>query len=686
MLRTILPLALVSCTLSAQAAAKSLTLHVATNGNDAWSGRLAAPAKDRRDGPLATLAKALKSAREARANLNEAPDAVTILLRGGTYELAGPLEITSADSGQSAEKALTIAAYRNEQPILSAGRRITGWKRAAGNPNMWQAEIPQVREGGGYCRQLFLNGKRMQRARTPNDGFFTTDGAYLQDNPVKFKFRGGDIRPSWVNGDAELIALHKWIDIRQFIRAVDASSRTVVLSGMIQTNTKEQDARYYVENTLDAVDEPGEWYLDRSTGLITFLAQAGEDLTSAEVVASTGKTVLIRLEGSFAKADPVRHVVLRGLTFAHTDWTLGDKGYTDNQAAVQIGGAIFAQGAVDCVIEGCRFAHLGGYALEVGKGCKNWKIVGNEFVDLGAGGIRLGETAKRENAFEQNSGHAVTDNHLHQLGRVYAPAIGIIVFQSGGNRIAHNHIHDLYYTAISVGWNWGYQETPCRGNIIEFNHLHDVGQGVLSDMGAVYTLGIQKGTVVRNNLIHDVYAHSYGGWGLYTDEGSSDIVMENNVVYRCKSATFHQHYGRDNIIRNNILAFGKENQLMRSREEDHNSFTFERNVVWFDSGNLLGSTWSNDKFQMDNNVYWDARPGASAGAPEFKSAPLADWQRRGHDVHSVIADPLFVAPERFDFRLKRNSPAFKLGFKPIDLDGVGVRKEFKRQVHDLDGR
>jgi parallel beta-helix repeat protein len=291
---------------------------------------------------------------------------------------------------------------------------------------------------------------------------------------------------------------------------------------------------------------------------------------------------------------------------------------------------------------------------------------------LGAGGIRIGETAKRENDFEASHSNEVKDNHIHRLGRVFAPAVGVFILQSGRNRVAHNEINDLYYTAISVGWNWGYQETPCRENVIEFNHLHDVGQAMLSDMGGIYTLGVQRGTVIRNNLIHDVDSFTYGGWGLYPDEGSTDILLENNVVYRCKSAGFHQHYGRDNIVRNNIFALNKEHELMRTREETHNSFTFERNIVYFESGDLLGSNWSNDKFAMDKNVYFDARAGAAA-EKMFKGASLAQWRARGHDLHSVVADPQFVNVKKDDFRLQPSSPAFALGFKPIDISTVGPR-------------
>jgi len=250
--------------------------------------------------------------------------------------------------------------------------------------------------------------------------------------------------------------------------------------------------------------------------------------------------------------------------------------------------------------------------------------------------------------------------------------------QSASNRVAHNHIHDLYYTAVSVGWTWGYRESPCHDNVIEFNHLHDIGLGLLSDMGAVYTLGPQPGTVVRNNLIHDVTSFTYGGWGLYTDEGSTGIVLENNIVYGCKSAGFHQHYGKENVIRNNVFALNLENQLMRSRDEAHTSFWFTNNVVLFNSGNLLGSTWKNDRFVADANIYWDTRTGSDLARMNFSGATLEQWRARGHDTNSIFADPLFVDAAKSDFRLQPGSPAAKLGIKPINLSTVGLRARAQR--------
>ncbi len=659
------------------ASAKTLTFHVSPRGNDLWSGLLAAPETDGRDGPLATVAAALQTARKARNHSAGANDTITILLRDGIYELSAPIVLTPEDSGLSAKQPFTIAAYRDEKPVLSGGRRISGWSPMLGPSGLWEARVPFAREAP--FRSLFINGQRAVRARIPNEGFFRIQGASPQDKPVKLRFKAGDIQKSWADsGEVEVVALLAWADFRMSIREVDGQTHVATLSGNARPSNKESNARYFVENAPGSLDAPGEWQLDRERGIVRYFARPGEDMGTAEVIAPRLED-LLQLKGDSTAKKAVHHVVLRGLTFSHTDWSMPADGYADTQAAIATRGDFFAEAATDCVVENCTFSHLAGYALDFGRGCQRNRIVGNEVYDIGGGGIRIGEPGdKQPDAFTANHTHTVTDNHFHTLGRIYPPAIGVFILQSGTNRIAHNHIHDLYYTAVSVGWNWGYQETPCRDNVIEFNHMHDLGQSMLSDMGAVYTLGIQHGTVIRNNLIHDVNSFTYGGWGLYPDEGSTGIVWENNVVYRTKSAGFHQHYGRENIVRNNIFAFGKEHQIMRTREEEHISFYFTNNIVYFDSGTLLGSNWKNDRFVVDHNFYFDTRSAAVPGNLKFTSASLEKWRERGHDVDSLIVDPLFLAPDKFDFRLRKNSPVLKNGFKPIDVSTVGVRPPSKR--------
>ncbi len=528
--------------LAASASAAPPAIYVAPNGNDLSTGAGL-------NAPVATLPRALARARQLRPAPGET---VEIILRAGTYYLDAPLALEPEDSG------LVLSGFGKELPVISGGAQIVGWQPAAENPNIWRVIIPAARDGQWPFHELFVNGQRRQRARLPKTGFFRINGYSPSNHPTQLPVPLAEFNPAWAaRGDVELVALQAWAQNRNQIRSVDAASGIVSLSGPALPTTFETNGRFFLENVPDSL-APGEWYLDSRTGAVNYWPMPGEDVPQSRIVAPR-LLALARLQGS--SEHPVRHVVFRGLIFADTDWPLMGGSDLDLQASIESKGAVQAEWIFDCAIERCVFTRLGGYAVDLGAGCERDQIVGNEMFDLGAGGVRLGDTDVSRAYTEPTRQNIIIDNHIHDIGRVNVPGMGILVLLSGQNLIAHNEIHHTGNTAISIGWSWGYGTTPCRENIVEFNHLHHLGQGMSSDMGGVYTLGVQPGTIVRQNLIHDVNHWVYGGWGLYLDEGSTGILLESNIVYRCQAAGFHQHYGRENLIRNNIFALNKEIQL-----------------------------------------------------------------------------------------------------------------------------
>jgi hypothetical protein len=649
-------------------------------GNDAWSGRLPQPSADGQDGPFATLERAQQAVRALKARL-EKPREIRVLIRSGVYRLPRSWVFGPEDSG-SAEGPIVYEAYPGEQPVISGAVVVSGWQPVEGSP-LWRAPLPDLPGGKTEFRQLFVNGRRATVARSPNEGqtfrtagpgkpYRMTDEARRDpETKISFYFQGEDLK-DWPDRDqAVVVVYHSWTTSRHRIAALDLDKRLVRLANPSTwpMGWWEKNQRYYVEGIREALDAPGEWYLDRQKGEVLYWPRQGEDLATAVVDAPVLEE-LVRVEGDPAAARPVSYLQFRGLSFQHTDWVMPETGPVDGQAAAFLTtAALHFLGARHCQLIACEVAHTGGYGLWFSRGTKHCRLEQCHFHDLGAGAVRIGENNLPENPELQAEHNEVFNCFLHEGGKVYHAGVGVLIGRSSFNRVAHCEICDFLYTGISVGWSWGYAPSSAHHNLIEYNHLHHLGWGQLSDMGGVYTLGISPGTVVRQNVIHDVLAYSYGGWGLYTDEGSSHIVLEKNIVYRVKDGAFHQHYGRENIVRNNVLAYSATyGQVRRSREESHLSFILERNIFLSRGVPMLGGNWSNGQFRLERNLYWD-----EAGPPKFPgNLDLAGWQAKGFDQGSLVADPRFVDPAAGDFRLRHDSPAWQLGFEPIDTESVGL--------------
>ena len=641
---------------------------IATNGNDAWSGKLPDPGPGGADGPFATLARAQQALRERKPT-----GPVTVAVRGGTYFLKEPLVFSPEDSGTMAAP-ITYTAFPGEQPVFSGGRRISDWRVVDGH---WDAVVPGVKTGDWNFAQLFVNNERRYRTRLPKVGYYTiadqappspAAGTRGEDS---FQFAESDIRTDWHNpDDVEVLPFHIWGMGRHYIASVDETRRIVTFTGTTAGTSwwasLPKGNRYLVENVREALDTPGQWYLDRKDGVLTYLPRAGEDPARTEVFAPFLSQLLL-MKGEVADRRWIEYVTFRGLTFAHSNWNTPQRGHDVPQSESDLSAAVSFVGVRNCVLEDCRILHVGAYGLELGKGCRSDRIENSELSDLGAGGIKLGSMDIPGDDEAAAGNCTISGCVIAHGGRLHPAGVGVWIGESPGNEVTHNEITDFYQIGVSEGWTWGYGKSLAANNHISYNHIHNIGQGVLSDMGGIYTLGSRPTTMLDHNLIHDIDSFSYGGWGIYFDEGSTGVLATNNIVYRTKSAGFHQHYGKDNMLRNNIFALGREAQLMRTRAEDHLSFTVEHCIMFAKDAPILGGNWSGNNYHLDDNLYWnpDGKPVRMAGKD------WAQWQAGGQDAHSLVADPQFVDPEKGDFHFKSDSPAAKIGFEPIDTTGIG---------------
>jgi len=434
----------------------------------------------------------------------------------------------------------------NEKVILSGGRRLPAghWGEANGH-KAWMVDVPDVKAGQWNFRELFVNGQRRPRTRLPKRREYQIEslpgytGDFLRSPTKQFVYAPGNIVPGWRNlRDVEVVGITRWLDNRLPIESVDPATRTVtfdrpslfaLVSSASSGDGTDKPAPYWVENVFEALDTPGQWYLDRPTGVLYYLPLPGEEMAAAELVAPRLQRVL-RVTG---RPDaPVHDIRFEGLTFAHAEWKPPAGFASSLQAGIEVPGALLFDYAERCAVTSGAIEHVGTYGVEVGVGCADIEIARNRITDLGAGGVRIGhlftwetdgsgrltERGLRRKAAMPTGPRSrritVADNVIAHGGRVTAAGVGVFVGDNPENRIVYNEIFDLYYSGISVGSIQDFGPSQATGNVVEHNHVHDVGQGVLSDLAGIYTCST-PGSRIAYNVVHDVTRREYGGWGIY---------------------------------------------------------------------------------------------------------------------------------------------------------------------------
>lgn len=685
----------------------TIDVHVSSAGRDTNPGTLKRP--------LRTVGAALAVLRKKRAGKGR-PIAGRVVLAGGTHYVAKTVVVGAADSGvaptilkntvESDGGAPTvITSAPGERAILSGGRPVGGFEATEVNGvAAWVVRLPEVKAGKWYFRQLWVNGRRAVRTRLPEDGLYRVEepiedagrlrierkgmGFAAAGGHLKFRFAEGDLQAFSRLGDVDFVALHFWVASRVPFKRIDPRSRIAEIEFRPVYRLTDDfgpiGAPYYVENVFEALRRPGQWYLDRAEGLLYYIPRAGETIDAAEVVAPVLSTVL-RLQGA-------SHVRVENLTVSHTEYTPDDDTRKlSGQAVPFVPAALELSDCRRSHVLRCTVEHVGGYGVSIENGCVDCEVRSSRISDLGAGGVKVFHTVVdnpdrpaalrgRGESWRSCRRIVVADNDITDGCHYYRQAVGVLVGKCSGVQVVHNHVRGFDYTGVSVGWTWGYDESDGIGNIIESNHIHDIGRGVLSDMGGIYHLGVAPGTRIRFNHIHDVISRGYGGWGIYTDEGSTDVLVESNLVHDTSVSGFHQHFGRRNTVRNNVFAYGRKCQVQLTRlEPAHEALRFERNifyadvpVMWERNGRAIPNNAAVAScVRADYNLYWCD----SGGQPVFGDEGFPEWQARGMDPHGAVADPRFQDAPRRDFTLRADSPALGMGFQPFDLGDAGPRTQ-----------
>ena len=588
-----LKISILSCVLcvsllhACDAGAASVTFYVSPRGSDANRGTRQAPFRS------------VERARDvARATIRAAQGDIVIEFTAGTYRLARPLVFGPEDSGLGGHTVIYRAAP-GAKVILSGGRVVTGWQPDTGGRFKAKVDIANF-------RQLWVNGKRAQRARGaapaglvawgqpegiihPAPGE-TIVGTLEVKGAAGYRVPDGKLA-DWRNpADIEFGYYNYWSHMICRVQGITRDGEGAILTmaqpGFYLASHKggvQAGMPAYMENALELLDEPGEWYFDRAAHMLYYLPRPGENMATAEVVAPA-LTELVRLQGTLDR--PVHDIRFEGLTFAHATWLrpseLGhpdlqanfiqqpencyfrpeaEKGITSVNGEVEKSPANVVVDAGRAIgFERCAFTALGGAGLDLQDGSQDNAVSGCRFEDISGSAVQVGAVSREDHhptdPRRTVKGNRITNCTITHVGVEYQDSVGVFCGYTDGTILAHNEISYLPYTGITVGWGWGMPDaggggyaspkvydtpTVCGNNHIEYNHIHHV---MLSrnDGGAIYTLSRQPGTILRGNHIHDCGPGGPGG--IYLDEGSADIEVTGNLVYAVGRAMNYNDYAQ----------------------------------------------------------------------------------------------------------------------------------------------
>lgn len=516
-----------------------------------------------------TIEKALQQAREDR-RLNGAED-VCIRLQAGTYRLNQTITVRPEDSG------IRIVADGNA--VVSGGVKITGWKKQG---RMYVADVPEFNGRPLEFRQLWVNGRKADRARDVADFEKMYRIRNIDKKNEILYVPAAAVKKILGERHAEMVIHEMWCVANLRIKGIKVQGDSAAVtfhqpeshihfmhpwpSPMV---TKDgHNSAFYLTNAKSLLDTPGEWYLDAKEQKVYYIPRKGEDMAKADVEAPAVET-LMKIEGT--PDAPVKGITIEGVTFSYATWMrpsisghaplqagmfmteaykvrpkiirpngdhkLDNQGWVGRPAA-----AVSVRCAEDINFKGCTIEHCASTGIDFFEYTKGGSISRSTIRDVGGNGILAGSFGPE--AHEAHLPYNPTDSRIICTGLTIENnlitdvtnedwgCVGIGAGYVRGIRILHNEISEVSYSGISMGWGWNQQPCAMADNRVKGNLIHHYAKHMY-DTAGIYTLGAQPHSFVEENVVRDIYspgyAHDPNHWFyLYTDEGSSCIMVRNN--------------------------------------------------------------------------------------------------------------------------------------------------------------